>query len=444
VKNLKIFKNYHVGLIFTLFLYLLLTLNTYKDYPITADEEFRYSRGKELLNFYLYSQPRQNFFEPKILPDQFYFYNLTQNLINPNFYYEWFHFQNLLFGSIVFVSIYLLVFTYTKNQIFSTIGIFLIFLTPNFAGHLASNPVDMPFAVLFLANLYLIYYFRDKGFEISKILILGLSFWLLIGIRPLGFQVFGLYIIFSLLYKFKEWNYFFIQLKTLLLVGIVSMFLLTITWPYLGINLFKNLYFTFTTTAAFDNWNNLILYNGNLITKNERNWEFLFTYIIFTTPVYILFLLPIFFINFKNVLKRFLVITLTLNLLLYLAINPVIYNGLRHFLYLIPIIVTISLFNLYDILISKIKTLYKIWLITLITLNLIYIPHQTFKLYPLHYTYFNELAGGLENNILKYETDYWGGSYKKAAEYLRNNLATGDPYDLKVYSCNVSFAMDYY
>jgi len=195
----SILKKYHVGLIIWIFIYLIFTFLTYKQVPITSDEEYRYKRGQEQLNYFLYSIPLQNYFLPTIEPDTYYFYVTLLNIFNPSFFYEWFHLQNMLFATIIFVVSYFLIFEYTKNYVFSLLGPTVLFFTPSFSGHIGFNPIDMPFAILFLLNIYLIYRFRNQGFNFKKILILGFSFWLLLGIRPLGFQIFLLYIIFQFL-----------------------------------------------------------------------------------------------------------------------------------------------------------------------------------------------------------------------------------------------------
>ena len=436
----------HFGLVFFLLFYFLYVFFTYKLVPITSDEEYRYKRGQEQLYYFQNSVPLQNYFLPSIEPDTYYFYVTLLNLFNPKFYYEWFHLQNMLFASIIFVVAYFLVYEYSKKTLISLIGPILIFLTPSFSGHIGFNPIDMPFAVLFLLNLYLIYKFQNKGFSFTKIIILGFSFWLLLGIRPLGFQIFLLYIIFQLfiLPKDNKFQFLLTEAKNLILIGFISIFLLTISWPYLGINFFKNLPEILLTNASYNKWSNLIIYNGEFISSNNRPWEYLFTYMFLTTPLFILFLSV--FAIFKNltVIKKFLITAFLLNIFLYLLIQPVIYNGMRHFIFLIPLLVILGCFGLLDFLNSKINKNVKFIGYSILIVSFILTIYSIFKLFPLHYSYFNEISGGTKSNLEKYETDYWGGSYRKASEYIRDNIATDNPYDVKVYSCNVSYSMDYY
>jgi len=446
VKISEKIQKYHLGLVVFIVFYLLFTVFTYKLVPITSDEEYRYRRGQEQLSYYLNSSPLQNYFLPSIEPDTYYFYVTLLNIFNPKFYYEWFHLQNMLFATIIFVAAYFLLFEYTKKSTISILGPVILFFTPSFSGHLGFNPIDMPFAVLFLLNIYLIHKFKDAGFSFKKILILGFSFWLLLGIRPLGFQIFLLFVIYQFLNlpQTNKIKFLIAEFKNLVLIGFISIFLLTISWPYLGINFFKHLPEILLTNASYNKWTNLIIYNGNFISFDNRPWEYLFTYILFTTPFYIMFLAIYSVINIQNKLKIFITSALSLNLILYVLIQPVIYNGMRHFIFLIPLMVILACFGFYDLINSKLNSKIKAFIYFVLFLSLTFTIFNFVRLFPLHYSFFNEISGGLERNIEKFETDYWGGSYRKASEYIRDNIATDNPYDVKVYSCNVSYSMDYY
>jgi hypothetical protein len=49
-------------------------------------------------------------------------------------------------------------------------------------------------------------------------------------------------------------------------------------------------------------------------------------------------------------------------------------------------------------------------------------------LYPFQNLYFNELTGGLKGAHGRFDTDYWGQTYKEATEWLKgNDLKDLDP-----------------
>ena len=298
---------------------------------------------------------------------------------------------------------------------------------------IASNPIDMPFAVVFILNILLVYHFRNRGFDFTKIFVLGISFWPLISIRPVGAQIFIHFIILTFLFLpvKDKLKYLSDELKNIILIGFVSFFLMVVSWPYLGINFFKNYISILITNASYDKWNNTILFEGVKIPGLETPWYYLFTYIGLTIPLFIIILFIISILNLKNKLKIFILYVIFFNLLIYLLLDPVIYNGMRHFLFMIPLIVTIACFGLVDLLKISIERSFKYSIFSVIIASILWTFYEIVNLFPNHYAYFNEISGGFRNNYLRYETEYWGGSYKKAAEYIRDNLSVNNE-NLKV------------
>jgi len=445
VNKFKIVIFKFIPIIIFITFYLIYSFVFFKEFPITTDEQARYEWGRDQLDYFKNSSYLQTFIKPDQEPDTNILYPTILNILNPNFYYEWFHLQNLLFSSIAFVSIYFLCYMYSKNPHLSIIGPVFLFLTPNFSGMIASNPIDIPFAVVFILNIFLVYYFKNRGFDFGKILILGFSFWPLISIRPVGAQIFLHYIILTLLFlpsKDKK-IYLLLELKYLIFIGFVSFFLMAISWPYLGINFFKNYPSILLTNAKYDKWDNTILFEGVKIPGVESPWYYLFTYIGYTIPLFIFVLFVISLLKIKDKLKAFLLYVLSFNLLIYLLLDPLIYNGMRHFLFIVPLIVSISCFGFFDFINSTSFKKLKVLIFVGIFASILWTLYEMVNLFPNHYAYFNEISGGFRNNYLKYETEYWGGSYKMAAEYIRDNLAIGNE-DLKVSSCFIGFGMQYY
>ena len=91
-----------------------------------------------------------------------------------------------------------------------------------------------------------------------------------------------------------------------------------------------------------------------------------------------------------------------------LIFRPGINDGIRYFLYIIPLILIISSLSIFYILKFS-NIFFKSILIILILFNLF-----TFlKLTPYHYAFINNLNGKYENNLNKYDVDYWGTSLKE-------------------------------
>ena len=104
------------------------------------------------------------------------------------------------------------------------------------------------------------------------------------------------------------------------------------------------------------------------------------------------------------------------------------YDGLRHFLFILPPIFIFTGFA-FEFLLEHIATS---WLRAGIVFILL-LPGLTgiFKLHPYEYTYYNSLIGGTSRAFRNYETDYWLTCYKESVEELEESLT--EPFELYVH-----------
>jgi len=115
---------------------------------------------------------------------------------------------------------------------------------------------------------------------------------------------------------------------------------------------------------------------------------------------------------------------LVFHLLVYLVLKPNIYDGIRHYLFLEPILSILACLVFLDVFQTGLKIK---WLLTaLVVLNGFGVVWQMVQLHPYEYTYFNEAIGGLKGAAGKFETEYAGTSYKEATEWLKDHAAN-DP-----------------
>lgn len=431
----------HVVFILISILYFLFSLFTYKDYGITADEELNYKNGKYVLKYL--TQPTtqaatstqlQNSSRSPLFDTHNRLYPALVSLFNSRGYYEWYHLLNMFFAFPIFAAFYYLIYGKYEKVSYAVLALFALFLTPRFLGHIPGNPKDVPFAVVYFISIFAIY--RTKNFSALNILLLGLLFGIAQSIRTVGFSLYFVFIVGGLMAKK--------QLKDILLstviVFLVGSFIMASTWAFVGANYFRDTVALFLNASDFAPWNKTMLFMGKFLTKNERPSIYLPVWFLITTPLYALFgtIVSFLFIR-RNKLVAILWAALAINAVLYYLLNPVIYNGLRHFLYILPIVVLLAILGLVDMYSSdKVSRVLKIVVTFLIALNIATISFSLLKLHPYEYIYFNEFTNGLTNAAGKYEMDYWGTSYKEGADWLKTQ-----PYS-KVYACNLSFAMQYY
>jgi hypothetical protein len=104
--------------------------------------------------------------------------------------------------------------------------------------------------------------------------------------------------------------------------------------------------------------------------------------------------------------------------------RPALYNGVRHFLFLLPpMAVLAGLFAAWAIqkLAERVRPL-AIVAGAVVLVGLVSPVAEMVRLHPYQYTHFNRVAGGIRAADEQYMLDYWGLAFKQAAQELRAKL----------------------
>jgi hypothetical protein len=137
-------------------------------------------------------------------------------------------------------------------------------------------------------------------------------------------------------------------------------------------------------------------------------------------------------------------VSLTLILLWFLILvayvllrRPAMYDGMRHFLFMLPPVFVFTGF-IFDFFLDHIvpSWLYAGLVLILLAPGIAGIV----QLHPYEYTYYNSLAGGTNGAFRQYETDYWLTCYKEAVETLEKTVDA--PANLYVH--REAYIADYY
>jgi 4-amino-4-deoxy-L-arabinose transferase-like glycosyltransferase len=116
-----------------------------------------------------------------------------------------------------------------------------------------------------------------------------------------------------------------------------------------------------------------------------------------------------------------------LPIVLAMLMRPALYNGLRHFVFVVPPIAALGGLGAAWI-VERVRPYGKAALTALaaIFVGAVALPvSDMVHLHPYEYTAFNWLSGGVRNAQDKYMLDYWGLAFKQAAEQLQSRLAAG-------------------
>ncbi len=430
-------------------LYILFCLLTFKHFGVTSDEYVEYQSGKALLHYYQTGSQSKNFnISERHFPTESTYFRghlALFSFLNPKGYYENYHLLNMLFALPIFLMFYALLLHTYKDQKIAFVGTLFLFATPRFLGDLPANPKDVPFAVFYFLTLGAIYLFHQKK---QNFIISSVAIGLLIGVTT-SFRLVGASLFVVMFFYYAKRSPV-TALRDSVISFFISILALVLLLPLFSQGVLEGLKVLVESSTNFEYWNNKMLFMGKFLSKEQRPFYYLPVWLAITTPLYQIVLLVIlpFLIYFRKVkragLLYFFGFAFTVNLLAYLLINPVIYNGLRHFLFLVPILsllACLSAIDLFTFLNSRAGNFKFVHLILISFLFLVTVINIT-KSHPYEYIYFNELSGGLKKAIGNYDTDYWGASYKEMSEWLLKNPAKTR--SINVYTCDMPFAVSYY
>jgi hypothetical protein len=457
----------HIALILFIIVYVAIALVTYRDFGLTWDETVNYNRGvlsyqhlfkKTIDNPYQFNKKNghldikdvpntyssyKNYLNTKYVRFLDYysysgFYPMVLFALNKDKSIERYHLLNILFSLGIFVFLYALLYHYYHDQKIAILGPLFLFLTPRFLGHIPGNPKDIPFAVMYFISCTALYFFASSKKTLTKILVIGLLFGLTQDLRAAAITLYLVLFLFDTYtyYLGKEnkpeeaitWGQFFIkELQSMLLIGIVATLFSVLTWPYLGINVIPNAQELLHLRTNFP-WQHTVIFQGEELHGTQLPGHYLLTWFAIATPLMILIpalLSPLVIKKwFHNRIFILLLLVLVTNITLYTIIRPLVYDGLRHFLFLVPMISTLGVIAIVEYFKHAQRKFIKSVIAIIILINSAVIARQIVSLHPYQYIFFNSFVGGLQGAYEKYDTEYWGASYNEAINWFKENIAT--------------------
>jgi hypothetical protein len=209
------------------------------------------------------------------------------------------------------------------------------------------------------------------------------------------------------------------------------------TWPYVGSSLFRHLPEVLNSSRRFP-WPMLVLYRGQEILDTKLPWHYVPYWVCVTTPLAILLLslLSPFFIRQPSRNRPFVLVSIALmvNIILYYLTRPVIYDGIRHMLFLIPILSVIAALSLVDLYHRLTRPGLRLLVGLLLFLDFGSVAVALVRLHPYEYVYFNGLIGGLKGAEGRMEVDYYAASMREAVKRLGRYAASTPKGTVAVYA----------
>jgi hypothetical protein len=126
----------------------------------------------------------------------------------------------------------------------------------------------------------------------------------------------------------------------------------------------------------------------------------------------------------RKMILTMLALAATLPLMVAMVKRPALYNGIRHFLFVIPPMAVVAGVG-FAWLVDRVK---RQGLTAVVGVNAVFVVAlmlpltEMIRLHPYQYTYFNHAAGTVRAADALYMLDYWGLALKQASEELREQL----------------------
>jgi len=484
-----------------LFLGLLVLIGaTFRDYGIAWDEELMVQYGRYLVAEARGEAPNSQD-EAAVATSNVYLYGGAFDMfaawatgwlgqVTPFGQMELWHLVNALVGFLGMAGCWLAARTLAGERAAFWAAL-LLAATPIYYGQIFFNPKDIPFAAGYIWALFLLLGLM-RGFSRFNWLYLigfGVVTGLTIGIRMGGVILLlflGLALIWNAwqfyrsqgtdprLEKIQQAGDFYrpywrIFLQRVVIPGLAAFVLaylmMLLFWPWARQNPILHPLQALFNEGHFD-WDFSVLYRGVYVMANALPGDYIFRYFIILLPEIFLLTLAIgsIFVVIWLVKKRFrisydsfgfagivlLFLATALPIIIALVGRAVLYDGIRHLLFIIPPLACMA-GAFVDTLLKWLGNIRQIY-VTLATLALaagvMTTVYQAARLHPYEYIYYNSLVGGLKGAYQEYETEYWGTAISEATRWLASELndasaLTGDRY--RVYSaCAGDFTVKYY
>lgn len=329
--------------------------------------------------------------------------------------------------------------------------------TSVYYGHMFNNPKDLPFAVGYVWGLYFLFRIYDAFPRLPRRLILqaslalGFAMSVRIGGLLLLCYLLLLAAIFIVQYAwtsrsaaetYKVAERLFLQVA---MVGAGAWAVMLVWWPWALFDPFRRPLAALTRMSQFIDHRRYMPFAGEQVYNLDPPWDYLLHYFALKLPEYVVVVFcatallvmgavasgAFRAIGFRQGVRYFV-------LGLSIVFPPVyavykgspLYDGLRHFLFIVPPIIVVVALAVNSILDACMRR----WgphgaAIGLAAVGGLFADQAATiaRYHPHQYVYFNRFIGGLEGAVGEYDTDYYAGTYKDAAKTLAAELWKREP-----------------
>jgi hypothetical protein len=346
-------------------------------------------------------------------------------------------------------------------------GLFLATM-PAWIGHSLFNPKDLPFAVAGAGVIYVSVRIGLGRFPTptSELLLAGIAIGTALAIRAGG--------VFMLAYpliamgaryavgargrdRTGQWRLIDATLHRFVVVPLVAWAVMITPWPWGQSSPLNHPLMAIRASSEFEWKGGQTLFSGQLVDGDRVPLSYLPTWFWITTPECVGLALAfgiIALVAARPPVRRDSLIglitvvgALVLPAAAVVITRPTLYDGIRHFLFVLPLIAVLAGLSFSFLLGSMTYVWFRIFAASTIVLSLLLTLSDIVQLHPYEYVYFNRVYGRLPAAVNYYETDYWGASYKEGLAWVVEHLdSISSSVPLRVAGCDEYTArrLEYY
>lgn len=420
---------------------------TFRQHGISNDEYVQHTYGQMLLDWYQSGFKDQDAFHYRNL----YLYGGLFDIIAaaldpyiPIMIWDIRHLLSALFGLLGFYGVSRFAHLLGGERL-ALLAMTLLFLTVSWSGTMFTHTKDVPFATCMLWALYATaLVVRDMENVSGKaIVLLGFAVGGALGLRVGGaFAV--IYLVLLVLARVlldhraertPIWSRLLRMVVVLLPAAVLAFVFMAMCWPWSVIEP-DNLLEAAKSFSHFD-FNMQTIANGVVYNISEVPRSYLFQYLAVKLPEAALlgiFSLPVLWLARRPALRladqstRMVMYTLLMGILFPLVFvmddRPALYNGVRHFTFLLPLLAIFSAWTIVAVWQAiaqshlHARVAYQaLWAGVIGGLMLVTLV-DIVQLHPYQYARLNRLAGDQTQAQFKWEGDYWSSALRAATDQL--------------------------
>ena len=441
-------KNLPAGLSLTL-LALLIWLVVHGDFGTTSDEPVQSRYGEAVRNYLAGNVSYEVFLQTSNLPANIFFYGpaldlfcaILAHVFNADIFFVRHGVQGFFWVAMFYPVCALGRKLSGKSGAWFS-GLALLGM-PSLFGHAFNNPKDLPLACAAVWLLHAaVFTATRRRADWRTILQLGGAVGFVLAMRPGAWFLCALLglLPFAAFWRARKisggWNVklLFRPLPILFAAFCLGWLLMILLWPSAWQSPILHPIKAAGFAAHFDEHYPVLL-RGKVFTSNRLPWDYLLTYLALTLPLPLLVFglwghVVLWRKFFRTTTKAATVLgvlfVLWFPLMVFILVRPNVYDGMRHFLFVLPPLAALAGTAAADFLRRCQTMIPREFLLPGIVLLLLSAVPVMARLHPYENVFFNALAGPRETLNERYETDYWFSSYREAARWINETQARSE------------------